>query len=678
MLDASQITAALQAARHTFSHGRTAEAREMCLTILRCCPEEPGALHLLGVMAHCAGDQREAQDLLRRAAESPETKALYLLSYAELCGKAIDQAAALAMTQRALTLDENLPLGWFSLGNQLLEAREYAQSKACFERTLKLDPALWQAHARIAHVLGRLGHTEEAFECFQRLLRGQAGNAEVIGHYAAFLQDLGHYSDALMQAEQAIVASPHSLDHHLRAAEIEMHLGRLGSALERLRALEHAWPDEIALLVLEANLLRLTDRYDEAIALCRDALLRGIESAELLRACGLALHLAGEDGEAFKMFDRAAATRPALALSDKAVLLTQLGKLSEARDTFDQALTHEPRLADAWYNKSNAKNYTAGDPDIGAMERLLLAKCSHREELLLHFALGKAHMDSGNIDAAFQHWHRGNGMKRAAIEYNSDAAARQLNSIVAVPLRFADQERIAGARRSEVPVFVVGMPRSGSSLVEQIVASHPDVHGAGEQTRVRGLFAPRPEDELRPEDDERSAETALEMLRRHAPRAVRVIDKDLYNFMHLGTIHRVFPHARIVHCRRNPLDTCFSAYTKLFLGDFPFTYDLREMGLYYRNYHALMDHWRAVLPSRIFMEVDYETLVSEPGETTRRLVRFLGLPWNDACDRFFEMPRAVNTASSAAVRRPIYRSSVGRSAALISHLRPLADALGEL
>jgi tetratricopeptide (TPR) repeat protein len=672
MLDASQVAAALQAARHSFSHGRTAAAREMCLTILRSFPEDPGALHLLGVMAHCAGDPLGAQDLLRRAAESPDTRALYLLSYAELCSKAIDQAAALAMTRRALTLDENLPLGWLSLGNQLLEARDYAQSKDCLERALQLDPTLWQAHARIAQILGRLGHTEKAFERFGELLRAHAGNAEVIGQYAAFLRDLGSYTDALIQAEQAILAAPHVLDHHLRAAEIEMQLGRLGSALNRLRALEPVWPDEIALLVLEANLLRLTDRYDEAIALCRDALLRGIESAELLRACGLALHLAREDGEAFKMFDRAAATRPALALSDKGVLLTQLGKLAEACDTFDQALKYEPMLVDAWYNKSNAKSYAAEDPDIGAMQRLLLAKCSHREELLLHFALGKAHMDSGNIDAAFQHWHRGNAMKRAAIDYNSDAAARQLTSIAAVPPRFADQDRIEGARLSEVPVFVVGMPRSGSSLVEQIIASHPDVHGAGEQTRVRELFAQQHA------DDERIAKTALKRLLRHAPRAIRVIDKDLFNFMHLGTIHRVFPHARIVHCRRNPLDTCFSAYTKLFLGDFPFTYDLREMGLYYRSYRALMDHWRTLLPSRIFMEVDYETLVSEPAETTRRLLRFLGLPWNDACERFFEMPRAVNTASSAAVRRPIYRSSVGRSASLIAHLRPLADALGEL
>ena len=142
-------------------------------------------------------------------------------------------------------------------------------------------------------------------------------------------------------------------------------------------------------------------------------------------------------------------------------------------------------------------------------------------------------------------------------------------------------------------------------------------------------------------------------------------------------IHRIFPRARIIHCRRDPLDTCLSAYTKLFVGDFPFTYDLREMGLYYRSYHALMAHWRAVLPARIFMEVDYETLVSEPLET-HRLVEFLGLPWSEDCARFFETRRTVHTASAAQVRRPIYRTSVGRAAAVIAHLEPLTEALGEV
>jgi len=676
--DESEIAAALQAARHSLVRGDLAAARETCRRILHAFPDAAAALHLSGVAAIRAGDHRTGGDLLRRAAESPDTTALYLLSYAQLVCKSTDPIAALEITRRALALDANLPLAWYSLGTQLLDAREYAESKSCFEQALQLDPGFWQARARIAFVLAGLRHTAAAFESFAELLREQPDSAEVIAQYAAFLQELGHYTDALAQAERAIHGAPDLLDHHLRAADIEMQLGRNPAALARLRAIKDRWPDEVQLLAFEATLLRLVDCAEESEALCRDALARGIESADLLRAYGLALHLAGKDEDALRMLDRATTARPALALSEKAVLLTHLGRLSEACATFDQALRHEPILADAWYNKTNAKTYAAGDADIIAMQRLLERGCSYGDEVLLHFALGKAHMDSKNADAAFEHWHRGNRMKRASIEYSADAAARRLASIAATPLSFAAEGPLSGARLSELPVFVVGMPRSGSSLVEQILASHPEVHGGGERTRLRTWFesaAQLPDQAAR--DDERIAEAVLESLGRLSSGAARIVDKDLGNFLHLGVIHRILPRARIIHCRRNPLDTCFSAYTKLFLGDFPFTYDLREAGLYYRGYHALMAHWRAVLPGRIFMEVDYETLVTEPLEA-RRLVDFLGLPWSDACERFFETRRTVHTASASEVRRPLYRTSIDRGAAVIAHLTALTEALGDL
>jgi len=223
-----------------------------------------------------------------------------------------------------------------------------------------------------------------------------------------------------------------------------------------------------------------------------------------------------------------------------------------------------------------------------------------------------------------------------------------------------------------VPVFIVGMPRCGSTLIEHILASHPQIHGAGELVQLRALF------EAGDPGSRPIAEAALEKLRRCAPRAARIIDKDLCNFLHLGFIHRIFPRARIVHCRRNPLDTCFSAYTKLFAGDFGFTYEQRELGSYYRRYHALMAHWRSLLPGQVFMEIDYEALVSDPQTETHRLLEFLDLPWNEACGRFFDTRRIVNTASFAQVRRPIYRSSVGSASTLRSHLEPLIETLGDL
>ena len=670
-LSESAAVAAVQAALLSFSRGRFDEARASCQTVLRSFPERAAALHLLGIMALQAGDRRAASQLLQRAAEAPDTGSLYLLSYAELICKETDRAAALALVRRAVAMQPDYPLAWLALGDQLWDRGEYAESRSCFERALALNPALWQARAKLAMLLGRIGCVAQAVDWFAQLCREHADNAEVLAGYAALLQDLGRCAEALAEADKAILRAPDSLEYRLRAIDIEMQLGRYGAAFQRLDDAAAQRPDDLRLTVYRATLLRLVDRYDEAVELCRGAIAKGGASADLWRAYAQALHLAGDHEEALDALERAAASRPALALSERALLLSQAGRLAEAVATFDAALGHEPALADAWYNKAHAKTYRRADPDIDAM-RKLLGTGSFRDRLLLHFALGKAHMDADEPQSAFIHWQQGNRMKRSITDYDAAATARQLASIRAQPVDFAAAHAASGVRLDEAPVFIVGMPRCGSSLVEQILASHPEVHGAGEQTGLRYLLA---RSDL---DDRTTAESALQLLRRFAPRATRIVDKDLRNFEQLGSIHRILPRARIIHCRRNPLDMCFSAYTKLFLGDFPFAYDLAELGLYYREYHSLMAHWRGVLPSGVFMEIDYEALVSEPQAATRRLVDFLGLRWSDACLRFFENRRTVNTASLTQVRRPIYRSSVGRSASLRPYLQPLTDALGDL
>jgi tetratricopeptide (TPR) repeat protein len=670
MTNVSSPAEPLKSARLSFSRGEFDAAHELCRGILETFPDEAGALHLLGLIAHRNGDLDGAKDLLRRAAESPRASALYLLTYADLFCKTTDRPAAIELARRATKLDAALPLGWCYLGHLLLEIRRPDEGLPCLQRAVELDAGFWQARAHLAVALGRTGDTAGATAQFERLLGEQPGNPEVIGSFAAFLAEQGCYAEALIQAELAIAKQPDKVDHHVRAGEIEMLLSRPRQALARLAGIEHTWPSEVSLLALKAHLLRLDDRCDEAVALCRDALGRGLESGELLRAYGLALQMAGEDVEALAIFERWAEADPAPALSDKGALLSHLGRLDEACGAFDESLRREPNRAEAWYNKSYAKSFTDRDSDIDGMEALL-RRCSYRDRLLLHFALGKAYMDCRDADRAFAHWQEGNRLKRAAIDYNADAAARQmaLSAIQAPnPGVWGDTE----ARLSEVPVFIVGMPRCGSSLIEQILASHPQVHGAGELVRLRALF------ETGDSGDRPIAEAALERLRRFSPHAARIIDKDLCNFLHLGAIHRIFPNARIIHCRRNPLDTCFSAYTKLFAGDFGFTYEQRELGGYYRQYHALMAHWRSMLPQRTFMEIDYEALVSAPRDATLELLQFLDLPWSETCMRFFENSRIVNTASFAQVRRPIYRSSVGSSQSLRPHLQPLIEALGPL
>jgi tetratricopeptide (TPR) repeat protein len=667
----------LRLALDRFAAGQLDAARAACRDALRAQPDHAGALHLLGLVAHSSGDWPQAHALLRRAAESPHTNAVYLLSYAELCCKPQDLDAAVDAARRAVALDSTLPLGWLCLGRLLFETRRYDASRECFERALELDPHFSAARCGLANARGRLGDAT-ASSLFEALLAEQPDNADARDGYALLLQDLGRYQDALQQAELAIALRPDTLDFHLRAANIELHLERYWPALERLGAVairNHGTRRDGAhrdarLVALQAHLLRLVDRFEEAAKLCRDAIDHGVESAELLRAYGLALQLSGREDEALSVFDKAA-TQSAIALSDKGVLLTQQGRIPEACDAFDQALAREPTLADAWYNRTSATRRAARSADIAAMERVLAGACTARDRLMLHFALGAAHMQAGSGEAAFRHWHAGNRLKRAHITYDADAASRRMAAIAEEPANFGADE-VTGDRLCDLPVFVVGMPRSGSSLIEQILASHPEIHGGGELMQLRAEFE-------NPAGTAPSiAQAVVARLRRLAPRARRIVDKDLVNFHHLGVIHRTFPRARIIHCRRDPLDTCFSAYTKLFVGNLGFTYDLRELGLYYRDYHALMAHWRRELPGEVLLEVDYESLVAEPERTSRRLLDFVGLAWHDDCARFFDNNRPVRTASLIDVRRPVYRSSVGRAHVWQSELEPLIAALGDL
>lgn len=681
-------TTPLRQAILDFSAGRAEAARDACRALLARAPHDAGALHLLGLIAHQEGRRAEAEDLLRRATESPHAAALHWLSYAELCCKHVDAQAAVAAARRAVALDETSVLGWFCLGNLLLEAREFGESRACFEQALRRDPAFWRARANLALVEARLGAAAAGVAEFVQLLREQPANAELHDSYAGLLQDLGRYEQAADEAQLAARLQPESLDYSLRAVEIEMQRGRYAAALANLTAIEARSPDDPRLLTLKAHLLRHVDQSEAAAALCRDALAKGIESPELVRAYGLAAQLAGQEALALELFDRAAAgsstpQAAALALTDKGVLLGELGRPAEAEAVLSLAVQRAPALADAWYNRANARSHAAHEPDIEAMERLLGAHATYRDQILLHFALGKAHFDAGQLDAAFLHWHAGNRLKRASIDYDAAEASRQMAAIAAQPVDLASAGVAGGSRLSELPVFIVGMPRSGSTLVEQILASHPDVHGGGELMQLRALFAAgtAPADAALANGasaDAALADAALARLRRAAARALRVVDKDLGNFLHLGIIHRVFPRARIIHCRRDPLETCFSAYTRLFFGSFGFVYQMDELGRYYRDYHALMAHWRSALPQQAFMEIEYETLVSEPQAATRRLLEFLGLDWHAGCLRYFESGRIVSTSSAAQVRQPIYRSSLRRAAPLRARLLPLVAALGDL
>jgi len=329
------------------------------------------------------------------------------------------------------------------------------------------------------------------------------------------------------------------------------------------------------------------------------------------------------------------------------------------------------------------KFYREGDPDIAVMEAALVGEPTPpiHEQMMLHFSLGKAYLDISDSDRAFSHLNRGNALKRASFSYDAAQTSAWMQNIAAVfTPALIDRFKGAGVD-SKRPIFIIGMPRSGTTLVEQILASHPDAYGAGElralgQAVARAGSFPNGLTHWSNRDLAQIAGDYLEQINRLAPDALRVIDKLPGNFLYSGLIPLLLPGARIIHCRRDPVDTCLSCYSKLFAGEQLFAYQLDELGRFYRDYQVLMVHLRQILPPDQFIEVDYEAVVDDLEGQARRLIDFIGLPWSDACLAFHETRRMIRTASVAQVRQPIYTSSKGRWHQHAAHLAPLLAELG--
>jgi hypothetical protein len=300
--------------------------------------------------------------------------------------------------------------------------------------------------------------------------------------------------------------------------------------------------------------------------------------------------------------------------------------------------------------------------------------------MLLHFSLGKAYLDLGDSAAAFRHLNEGNRMKRGVVAYSADATEKFFADVAAAfPPALLD--RLAGqGLRSPAPIFVVGMPRSGTTLIEQILAAHPAIRGGGELRFMRSVVEqisdfPKGVATLDAVAQKRMGQHYLSRIETLADGKPRVVDKAPGNFVNAGLIRLILPDAKIIHARRDPVDTCLSCYTKLFADALNFTYDLTELGRYCQGYLKLTDYWRTVLPASHFLEVDYEAVVDDIEAEARRMLAFLELPWDPACLEFYRVERPVRTASVNQVRQPIYRSSSGRWRKHAEALQPLLKVL---
>ncbi|MGH8318341.1 MAG: sulfotransferase [Steroidobacteraceae bacterium] len=469
--------------------------------------------------------------------------------------------------------------------------------------------------------------------------------------------------------------------------------GDFAGAEKIYRAILRQYPRHFQTLSHLGSVLLFLERVEAAVEVLHKAIDENSNSAVAQTLLARALHLLDRHSESLECLRRAITLDPAMpdAHSTLAQVLGDLGRYDEARAALARAIALAPNEPRFYYYWGQIARWTADDPRLAALEALAgqAASLAIGQQAELHFALARAYADCGDVEHAFRCQIEGGRLLRQILPYDEVLTLRQMQDLCrTVDASWLARQHGAGGVLP-LPVFIVGMPRSGTSLVEQILASHPQVRGLGERrdfpqaiAQVCGTTALPPS--LTPyvarwsgAKLQRLGALYLAAVRRDTPRDVaRVTDKLPGNFQFAGLIHAALPKARIIHVRRDPIDTCLSLFSILFSGHAQgYSYDLGELGRYYRSYEKVMAHWRSVLPPGVMLDVQYEDVVNDLERQARRMVAHCGLQWDRACLAFHKTERPVRTLSHAQVRQPIYRTAVGRPRPPDQLLQPLLQAL---
>ncbi len=750
-LGSSDIGARYEAAVAHQRAGRLADAEALYRAILAADPNHADALHMFGALALQAGRRDLAVPLIRRAVAVNPRRALYHITLGRAWLEAGDADSALNSFREAAAIAPDLAPAHFLIGMVLRQKDRLEEARAAFETALRFQPSLVQASFNLGAILQDEGDRAGAMARYRDALAANPDFAEAHLNLGICLAAEGDPRAALAHLERAATLQPQLLEAEVALGNALVELGEPERAVAHYRAALALNPDAAQAHFNLGNAYREQGKLEAALIAYRDALAADPQLAEAALNAGacsddlgryseaeqhyrraiasldasldgrrelnaasastqrqaqrqahmalahaslsLALRREGRAAESVETAERAVALDPGLPDGHSALGLTlqDRGRFEEAAAAFRRALAVKPDFPTALFHLANLRGVEPTEAEVAAIERALAApRLSRRTRIGLNFALASLCDQRGEYDKAFLHCKEANDLKAADQPFDHEGFARHVDALIATFDRtfFAARRDLGGS--SERPVFVLGMPRSGTTLVEQILASHPEVRGAGElaasNAMIEGLMRlpkvvaagkayPAAAALLDGEEAQALAERYLDAVNGGSGEKRRVTDKMPGNFLRLGLIALLLPRAHVVHCMRDPFDTCLSCFFQNFQEPLPFTTELSRLGRYYREYERLMSHWRAVLPKPM-LEVPYEGLVADPEPWCRRLLEYCGLPWDERVLRFFATERAVQTASFWQVRQPIYSSSVGRWRHYRTQLCSLFEALG--
>jgi len=578
-------------------------------------------------------------------------------------------------------------------------------------------------HADALLILGMIAHQQKEFdvavERYQQFLGLKPNHAQTHYNLGVVLEELGRTERAIEHFNKSIAIAADDAAVHSHLADAYTKLQRWEEAIKAYQQVLAIQAEDVVTIIKLANVFLAAELWTNAIPRYEQALAMQPDNTLVHKNLGSSLHKVGQWHRAIECFEQALNLRPEYidARIDLALVLRQLGRSDEALVQFEQAINLDSEHIEAHVNLAvTLRDLDQVELAIERLEELLIARptcgalyyhismikperelipaveklvgrpdLSKGNAINCHFALGNFLRNRKAFDQAFSHFHKANTLHRETITYDAKENSQTVDRLIKVySKRFFQRKRQFGSD-SQLPVFILGMPRSGTTLVEQILSSHPLVHGAGELGAIPAVHVSialqlkyaNPPPECMSLIDGRMAEEYsaryLQELALHSATAARITDKLPENFFRIGFIKTLFPNARIIHCQRNALDNCISVFFHYFT-DLKCSFELTELGQYYLDYQRLMSHWQKLFPGEIFT-VQYEELVMSQERVSKQLIDYLGLEWDEKCIDFHTNQRAIITPSNIQVRQPMYKHSIDRWKPYKKHLQPLIEML---
>ena len=613
---------------------RSAEAETYYRSALKFNPSQPAVVHNLG---QCLQDQGKLDE-------------------------------AIEAYQQVIQLNPKSAGSYFNLGVAQQEQTLLDEAVDSYTKALSLDSKICDAYFNLGVIYKDQERLDDAVVCYRKAIRCNPKHEESLTNLGDVLRIQGALDDAAIYLEEALALNPRSFKAHAVLGNV---LQEQGESKKAVAAFQQAIAINPGSKEAHNNLglaLREQEQEDEAVASFRQALQLDSRYKEAHFNIGSIYESMGRVEDAVAAYQQALKVDAEykVALYRLGIAYNERGEKEAALSCFRDVIRIDPADSAGYMQLARTKKHTERDGEVEAMESLYAQEDELSEKRKnLAFGLAKVYEDLRDYDKAFTYMADANRIKRSVLEYSEESVGRVFDILKTGFNRdFLGNGHHTGVM-DDAPIFIVGMPRSGTSLVEQILASHPQVYGAGELTYIDSIIRRLQGDASEPysplvNDEELFAKIGREYLvklREHSPTARHITDKLPHNFLNIGIIRKSLPNSKIIRCSRDPMDNCLSIYKLEFQGSLPFAYDLEELGRFYLRYQDLMRHWHAAMPGVIY-DIQYEELVADQENQTRKLLEYCGLPWDDACLAFHKTERRVATASLTQVRQPIYRDSV--------------------